>query len=191
MTWPWPAARQQAMASRAGEEVLLGASDLQEHQRAFKSSLFLQPAQLGLPPSPAPLKPWGLDSPCQDTAGSPTLPWALPATLASSEACRLSGGFLSCWLSGLRNGKELCQRWQPKPSFGTHLSCPAGWNPRELQGWNLHSLVIPTTASPSFSHSVPALAPSPVRSSIPPGLVDTAPSTVWTLTGLRAALCLC
>lgn len=84
---------------------------------------------------------------------------------------------------------------QPKPSpsphaWGTHPSCPtsrAGGTEglRELQGQNLYSLV---TASPSFSPSVPALAPGPVRSSAPPGPVDTVPSAVQTLPGLRAGL---
>lgn len=88
---------------------------------------------------------------------------------------------------------------QPKPSpsphaWGTHPSCPTGQaggteDLRKLQGWNLHSPVMPITASPNFSPSVPALAPSPARSSAPPGPVDTAPGTVRTLPGLRAAPC--
>lgn len=87
---------------------------------------------------------------------------------------------------------------QPKPSpsphaWGTHPSCPTSWaggteGLRELQGRNLHSPVMPTAASPNFPPSVPALIPGPVRSSAPPGPMDTVPSAVQALPELRAGL---
>lgn len=55
--------------------------------------------------------------------GSPILRQALPATLASSDACRLSGGFLSGWVSGLRRGK-ICQMRQPSPAPVPQLGDP-------------------------------------------------------------------
>lgn len=148
----------------------------------------LQPTQLRLPPGPAPLNPWGLpqshDSPCQDMAGSPASPQALPATLASSEACRPSGGFLSCWVSGLRRGKELCQMRQPKPSLSPHAwaptrvappARPVGQRIREsCKEGTCTAQSCPSLLPPIFPPSVPALAPSPARSSAPSEPVDTA-----------------
>lgn len=72
------------------------------------------PPALGSPPgSPSPRT-----APGRARAAPPPRSWPSPATLASSEACRPSGGFLSGCVSDLRRGRELCHRQPPKPTRG-------------------------------------------------------------------------